>query len=305
MDECGSHSESDRQYLASVRAAYTASARRWAVNGTVWKRFDKLLACLGIDMEQVAFTNLAKCFCAVGQNDTRFVKACLAAISFGRIGAGYSAEGGLHREKRAGDESFRGRRRSQNRCARLSIQQPHWDGALTLVFRESAPGQLSFSLPQQSMKMPRQVFFMARRLPFAFWGAVVLLAASCATPYQQHSLRGGYDDSRIDSNTVLVSFKGNGYTPKDRVQTYMLYRCAEVTANAGYDYFVIVSSDDEVKEGAINLPSSYSSTTTASVYGFGNSAVGSAYTQGTYYPSQSIPYHKHACAGAHQNVQRG
>jgi len=134
---------------------------------------------------------------------------------------------------------------------------------------------------------------MARRLPFTLWGAVVLLAATCATPYQQHSLRGGYDDSRIDSNTVLVSFKGNGYTPKDRVQTYMLYRCAEVTANAGYDYFVIISGDDEVKEGAINLPGSYSSTTTASVWGFGNSAVGSAYTHGTYYPSQSIPYHKH------------
>src|SRR5271166_6444041 len=135
---------------------------------------------------------------------------------------------------------------------------------------------------------------MKPRPAAALCGAVVLLAASCATPYQQHSLRGGYDDSRIDSNTVLVSFKGNGYTPKDRVQTYMLYRCAEVTTNAGYDYFVIVSSDDEVKEGAINLPGSYSSTTTASVYGFGNSAVGSANTQGTYYPSQSIPYHKHA-----------
>jgi hypothetical protein len=84
----------------------------------------------------------------------------------------------------------------------------------------------------------------------------------------------------------IVSFKGNGYTPKDRVQTYMLYRCAEVTANAGYDYFVIINNDDEVKEGAINLPGSYSSTTTASVYGFGNSAVGSAYTHGTYYPSR-------------------
>jgi hypothetical protein len=29
-------------------------------------------------MEQVAFTNLAKCFCPVGQSDTQFVKACLA-----------------------------------------------------------------------------------------------------------------------------------------------------------------------------------------------------------------------------------
>ena len=77
--------ESDRRYLASVRAGYTASARLWALNGNVWKRFDKLLAYLGIDMEQVAFTNLAKCFCPVGENDTRFVKACLARYPLGEL----------------------------------------------------------------------------------------------------------------------------------------------------------------------------------------------------------------------------
>jgi len=77
--------ESDRRYLASVRAAYTASARRWALNGNVWKRFDKLLGHLGIEMEQVAFTNLAKCFCPVGHNDTRFVKACLARYPLGAL----------------------------------------------------------------------------------------------------------------------------------------------------------------------------------------------------------------------------
>jgi hypothetical protein len=70
--------QSDRRYLTSVRAAYLASSRRWALKGNVWKRFNKLLGYLGIDMDQVAFTNLAKCFCPVGQNDSRFVKACLA-----------------------------------------------------------------------------------------------------------------------------------------------------------------------------------------------------------------------------------
>jgi hypothetical protein len=39
--------------------------------------------------------------------------------------------------------------------------------------------------------------------------AVVLIG--CSTPYQGQGFRGGYSDTRIDSNTVLVSFKGNGY----------------------------------------------------------------------------------------------
>ncbi len=77
--------DSNRQYLTAVQSAYLASSRRWACNGNVWKRFDELLCYLGIDIEQVAFTNLAKCFCSVGQNDTRFVKACLTRYPVGAL----------------------------------------------------------------------------------------------------------------------------------------------------------------------------------------------------------------------------
>ncbi len=56
---------------------------------------------------------------------------------------------------------------------------------------------------------------------------------------------------RIDSNTVMVSFRGNGYTDRQTVQSFLLYRCAQVTLEDGYDYFVLISADTEARQGAI------------------------------------------------------
>jgi hypothetical protein len=126
--------------------------------------------------------------------------------------------------------------------------------------------------------------------------AALILAVSivcCSTPYQSQGFRGGFSDTRIDSDTVLVSFKGNGYTGHEKVETYLLRRCAEVTLADGYDYFVIVDKDDEAVHGAINTPGSYSSNTSATVMGSRNVAFGQAHTTGTFNPGQSIPYTKH------------
>ena len=64
--------------------------------------------------------------------------------------------------------------------------------------------------------------------------------AACATQYQTQGFSGGYVDRQIDANTYNVAFSGNGYTSSDHIDTSLLYRCAELTAAAGYDYFVIV-----------------------------------------------------------------
>jgi len=94
--------------------------------------------------------------------------------------------------------------------------------------------------------------------------------AGCSTPYQQRGFRGGYSDNQIGQDTVLISFKGNGYTSRERVQLYLLYRCAEVTQHDGYDYFVVTNGDTEAKTG-------YVSNYTATTY---NSGIGSAQTFG-------------------------
>jgi hypothetical protein len=109
-----------------------------------------------------------------------------------------------------------------------------------------------------------------------------LFANGCATPYQPDGLGGGYSDTRIDSTTESVEFKGNGYTSKRTVEMYLLYRCAEVTRDAGYDYFVALNPSTEAREGSFNTPGSFSSTTSF--------LRGAAVTHASYFPSQTISF---------------
>jgi hypothetical protein len=87
--------------------------------------------------------------------------------------------------------------------------------------------------------------------------ALIALSASClltncATSYQPLSFTGGYSDQRLDSNTAQVSFRGNGYTAPETVHSYLLRRCAEVTLQNGYNYFVLVDAE-EPNEGNTNI----------------------------------------------------
>ncbi|PYV81546.1 MAG: hypothetical protein DMG05_29775 [Acidobacteria bacterium] len=99
---------------------------------------------------------------------------------------------------------------------------------------------------------------------------------------------GGYSDLKLDENTFRINFRGNGYTSSERVEIFALYRCAEVTLQRGFDYFVIVQEGTQTSQYQYNTPGSYSSTTTV---------IGStAYTRGNYTPGASIPVNKHRAA---------
>lgn len=129
---------------------------------------------------------------------------------------------------------------------------------------------------------------MTRRMAFLLGIALVLLVGACATKYQLVVFAGGYSEVQIDANTYRVSFRGNAYTSRDRVETYLLYRCAELTTEAGYDYFVIVGSGTDARQGVVTTPGTYTSTTTGSATAYGSTAYGSATTTGTYTPGQSF-----------------
>jgi hypothetical protein len=79
--------------------------------------------------------------------------------------------------------------------------------------------------------------------------AVIALSvlAACATPTPYQPAVGpngdGYTTQRIESNRFRISFKGNSLTNRQTVDTYMLYRAAEVTVENGADYFVIANKD--------------------------------------------------------------
>ncbi len=75
----------------------------------------------------------------------------------------------------------------------------------------------------------------------------LLVVAACATPtpYKPALTPNdeGYTTQQIESNRFRISFKGNSLTNRQTVDTYMLYRAAEVTLQNGFDYFVIVNKD--------------------------------------------------------------
>ncbi len=74
-------------------------------------------------------------------------------------------------------------------------------------------------------------------------GAAVA-ACETATPYQPMKpgaeQSGGYSEYRIEPDRWKVTFRGNSMTSRETVETYLLYRGAELTVNQGYDWFQTV-----------------------------------------------------------------
>jgi hypothetical protein len=71
-----------------------------------------------------------------------------------------------------------------------------------------------------------------------------LAACETATPYQplqrgSHT-GGGFSERRLDADHFGVTFRGNADTPRATVESYMLYRAAEITVAQGYDWFETV-----------------------------------------------------------------
>jgi hypothetical protein len=71
--------------------------------------------------------------------------------------------------------------------------------------------------------------------------AVAVGLASCATPYAEQGLLGGFDVKELRPDVYRVSFQGNGYTSRESVQAYWLYRCAELALEKGFAGFEILS----------------------------------------------------------------
>jgi hypothetical protein len=74
----------------------------------------------------------------------------------------------------------------------------------------------------------------------ALVGAALLLAA-CATTglYQARDGTHGYAETRLDATHWRVEFVGDDFTSQETVETYLLYRAAELTAESGYAWFAM------------------------------------------------------------------
>src|SRR5437016_10245391 len=73
---------------------------------------------------------------------------------------------------------------------------------------------------------------------------VFISLSSCAPKYtaKQDSWTHmyGYEDSPIDGTTYQVSYIGDAATPSETVNRFALFRCAELTVEKAYDYFIIM-----------------------------------------------------------------
>ena len=69
---------------------------------------------------------------------------------------------------------------------------------------------------------------------------IITTLGGCASNYQSKQLFGGYSEEKLLANVFEVSFKGNGFTKRDRVTDFALLRSAEVAVENGFDYFVVI-----------------------------------------------------------------
>lgn len=106
-----------------------------------------------------------------------------------------------------------------------------------------------------------------------------LILQGCATSYQKNGFTGGYSETQLDGNIFNVSFRGNGYTGREKVTDFTLLRSAELTLEHGFQYFAIIDENNYTSNSTYTTPTT--SHTTGRVYGTGNYAYGSATTTTT------------------------
>lgn len=88
---------------------------------------------------------------------------------------------------------------------------------------------------------------MHARLITIIAASLVVAACATATPYAPSAGPGayGYAEQQIEPQRFRVSFSGNSVTDLETVETYLLYRAAEITLQQGGDWFAIVDRDTE------------------------------------------------------------
>src|SRR3989338_8992498 len=96
---------------------------------------------------------------------------------------------------------------------------------------------------------------------------VISLSSGCATGYHKQGLTGGYDESRLKADIFRVTYKGNAFISQEKVQDYLLLRCAELTIDNGFSYFIILEGYDAVDISSYTTPTNVSSNSMTSGQG--------------------------------------
>ena len=77
--------------------------------------------------------------------------------------------------------------------------------------------------------------------------ALLLVGCATPTPYGPAENGKGYSERQTERDRYRVSFAGNAQTSRETVESYLLYRAAEITLESGNNHFRIVEQDLETK----------------------------------------------------------
>lgn len=111
-----------------------------------------------------------------------------------------------------------------------------------------------------------------RKAPFISTIVAGGLLAACSTPTPYVEASGpedeGYRTSQVEQDTYRVVFDGNEATSRQTVETYLLYRAAQVAENTLHEYFAVQSRDTQASVD-VDTYTSYSPYTSApGFYGY-------------------------------------
>jgi hypothetical protein len=120
-------------------------------------------------------------------------------------------------------------------------------------------------------------------LPLAI-GAVGLAACASPTPFERASGTDetGYASSQLSTDRYRVSFEGNQATSRETVETYLLYRAAQIADRENSPYFVVSARDVDAQLDVDRYRHAY--TTTPGLFGYGYSYAYPYYTTSAYGP---------------------
>jgi hypothetical protein len=117
--------------------------------------------------------------------------------------------------------------------------------------------------------------------------AVVCLAgvAACTqpTPYQPREDGYGFSSIQLEPNRYRVSFYGNTATSRETVETYLLFRAAQLTLEVDGDHFQVVERETERDINAYSNPGPFYGSSL--FYGY------RSYGGGGYYRPYSGPFY--------------
>ena len=82
---------------------------------------------------------------------------------------------------------------------------------------------------------------------------IMLTLSACSSSYGPLNSMGGYQEKQIGKDMMEVKFHGSQHNSKEKVSQLLLYRSAEVTDKAGFDFFVVLK-DQSYEQELTNSP---------------------------------------------------